>query len=122
MTQRLAAIGCAAPRNWLLRPVFTLFAATSFQQAGRAKGCVLAQTQARDGVFFSLTVWEGPAAMKRFATSAAHGRAMRLARWYAKVSSFHHFACDAPPSWEAALDEWHAAHVPEGAAPRDILR
>src|SRR5260370_22933298 len=79
-------------RSWRFLPMFAWYVLRSARQAARAEGNLAAKLlRERRNTFWTSTIWAGEAAMKKFMTSGAHGKAMRkLAEW-----------CD-----EAAVDHW----------------
>ena len=105
----LAAIGSSRPKRLLTAPLFFLKARHAVAQARAAQGCVSAAVFPKAGWFFSLTVWESPADMKRFASSGAHGRIVAEYTRYAAIDRFHHFQCHEVPDHDAAYRAWVAA-------------
>ncbi|MEL7215072.1 MAG: hypothetical protein AAGJ96_03935 [Pseudomonadota bacterium] len=93
---------------WATAP-FYLLAAPSLMQARRTVGCVFAETTTETGVVFSITGWDSPAAMKRYARAWPH----RLAAWstpYLTASDrFFHFYAAERPSLAEAISRWHSA-------------
>lgn len=102
---KLAAIGAVRAKRWAF-PLFLYHATTALRQARDAPGCVWAGTHFQDGYAFSLSVWNSPADMKRYAQSGRHARAMRWAWLTGEVSRFCHFAVEEVPSWDAAIARW----------------
>jgi hypothetical protein len=100
-----AAIGAVRPYPLAL-PLFITHAVASLKAAQKADGCIWAGTNSARGLAFSLSVWDSPAAMRRYAASAPHARAMRWSRLTGEVTRFHHFACDEVPSWAEAIGRW----------------
>ncbi|MDJ0824889.1 MAG: hypothetical protein QNJ16_05235 [Rhodobacter sp.] len=94
---------------------FSLYIAPSLRQARRAQGCLFAEVRPADGRYFSLTAWESPAAMKRYARSWPHRIAMARAAVLATESRFHHFHAEGPPDWTDALARWRAAGLDRAA-------
>lgn len=116
----LAVIGGLRVKSALRWPEFFLLTMGSLVQARRAPGVLSAQVFPEEEGFFSLSVWESPAAMKRYATSGAHGRAMRRSARVAVVFPFHHFPCDDIPTPQQAVQLWRAREAERAlAAPRD---
>ncbi|MDJ1017878.1 MAG: hypothetical protein QNJ35_15325 [Paracoccaceae bacterium] len=107
----LVAIGGFRLRSPLLAPAFFWFAAPALSDARNAPGCVMADARAVYGRQFSLSVWESPAAMRAYAGSPRHARAMRAASWLGS-GPFAHFATTEPVTWEEALEVWRMAHEP----------
>lgn len=106
----LVAIGGGEPkRRWHLLPFFIL---TQFamRQARRASGCVSARVFERDGAYFSITVWDSPAAMKRYATTGAHAWAMKASPYLVAWFIFHHYQTeDTRPRIRDAYALWQGA-------------
>jgi hypothetical protein len=104
----LAAIGGLRIRGLHLAPEFYLFASMALRQARKDPACQYATAFKRDGLDFSLTLWDSPAAMKRYAQTGAHARLLGRADRLAEVFYFHHFACETPPSEKEAHARWLA--------------
>lgn len=102
---KLAAIGALRPKP-LGAPLFLIHATRALRQAQQARGCVWAGTQFCEGYAFSLSVWDSPADMKRYARSGRHARAMRWSWATGEVFRFHHFAVDEVPPWDEAIGRW----------------
>jgi hypothetical protein len=103
-------IGGFRLHHWSLTPLFSAYAVPAFLQARNAPGNRFADARFVDGRHFSLSAWESPRAMRDYATSARHARAMRAARWLGS-GPFAHYVSDDLPTWEAALAVWRAAHA-----------
>jgi len=114
--QKLAAIGAVRPRLFMF-PLFILHARQALAAAKASQGCSFAGTHFRRGLAFSLTVWDSPADMKRYAHGQGHARAMRWSRLTSQISYFHHFTVTTRPSWDEAIARWEA-HAPLVAAPK----
>jgi hypothetical protein len=115
MTKLIVAIGGFRLHHWSLTPLFSAYAVPAFLQARNAPGNRFADARFVDGRHFSLSAWESPRAMRDYAISGRHARAMRAARWLGS-GPFAHYASDAPPSWEEALAVWRAAHAAPATA------
>ena len=105
----LIAIGGIVVTHPLKRIEFSLYILPALRQARSADGNRFAAVTARHGVHFSLTAWDSPAAMKRYARSRPHRLAMLRAPRLADFSQFHHWHADAMPDWEEAIDRWRLA-------------
>src|SRR5258708_29641272 len=70
-------------RSWRFLPTFAWYVLRSARQAAKAEGNLAAKLlRERRNTFWTSTIWTGEAAMKKFMTSGAHGKAMRkLAEW-----------------------------------------
>lgn len=104
-------IGRADPKSASALPRFFWLTLLSLRQARRAPGCVQSGVTARDGGFYSLTVWDSPAARDAYARSGAHLQAMRAARRLLTGFRAHSFTSDTVPAWDEALARWHAAET-----------
>ncbi|MEM1131177.1 MAG: hypothetical protein AAGH83_11750 [Pseudomonadota bacterium] len=116
MPQYHVAIGGFRLRHPLLLPAFSAYAVASMRQARAAPGNVHAAARMADGRYFSLSVWDSPAAMRRFAQGGAHRRAMNAASWLGD-GPFAHFKSAAIPEWDEALAEWRIHHAKGVSAP-----
>ncbi len=112
----LVSIGGLKVKSALHLPYFFMLAAPSLRQAQSFDGNVFAQVKSTQGRQFSLTVWETPAAMKVYARSGAHGRAMAAVARVARDGYFHFYQSDELPEWDDALARWNA-NEPEGGSP-----
>src|SRR5260370_42371180 len=92
-------------RSWRFLPMFAWYVLRSARQAARAEGNLAAKLlRERRNTFWTSTIWTGEAAMKRFMTSSAHGKAMRrLAEWCDEAAGVHSTQ-ESPetPSWPEA--------------------
>lgn len=88
-------------------PRFWWHAIRSMRQAQQAPGNLLAQTRTIDGVHHTLSVWTGPASMRRYLQSGSHGNAMRAFDDIATGSTFGYLT-DRMPDWTEALQRWKA--------------
>jgi hypothetical protein len=102
----LAAIGGLRIRSLRFAPEFYLFASMALRQARKDPACRFATAFQRDGLDFSLTLWDSPAAMKHYAQSGAHAHLMGRADRLAEVFYFHHFPCDDAPDADEAYARW----------------
>ncbi|RII37922.1 hypothetical protein DL237_14710 [Pseudooceanicola sediminis] len=102
----IAVIGGLRVRSALRAPEFFFLTMGSLVQARRAEGVLHASVFPATEGFFSLSVWDSPASMKRYAQSGAHKRAMIRSGRVAVVFPFHHFPCTAIPTQQAALQMW----------------
>ncbi|MBI1180304.1 MAG: DUF3291 domain-containing protein [Alphaproteobacteria bacterium] len=92
-------------RSWRYLPGFILWSGRAIRQARAASGNLHAAVMRdRHGGFWTCTVWESEAAMRRFMLSGAHRRAMpRLAAWCEAAARVHWSQQTAePPSWHEA--------------------
>ena len=105
----LVAIGGGPMKSSFVSPVFFWFASSSLREARQARGCQMATVFQNPVGYFSLTVWDAPADMKRFAASGLHARAMRIERRLFKWSYFHHYQTDEMPTQKDAFSRWKAA-------------
>src|SRR5260370_2997505 len=78
-------------RSWRFLPMFAWYVLRSARQAARAEGNLAAKLlRERRNTFWTSTIWTGEAAMKKFMTSGAHGKAMRkLAKWCDEAAGVH---------------------------------
>jgi hypothetical protein len=104
----LIAVGRLTLRPGASRLRFVVYTLISLWQARRAAGCVHASTNGADGAHYSLSVWRSGAAMRGFARSGAHARAMRAARALAGEAEFVHWSAATVPDWPAAIERFHA--------------
>ena len=84
---------------------FLRHAIPSFNQSTQAEGNLATTTRRTSGnAFWTLTVWENEASMRRYMTSGAHRKAMpKLAEWCDEASTAHwHQDSSDLPSWEEA--------------------
>ena len=93
-------------RSWRFLPMFGCYVLRSARQAARAEGNLAAMLlRERRNTFWTSTIWTSEAAMKKFMTSGAHGKAMRkLVEWCDEAAVVH---------WtqeRAALPSWAEAH------------
>ena len=110
----ICAIGGFRLHSPLLMPAFQVFAVPSFAQSSGAEGNRLTDARFVDGRYFSLSAWDSPAAMRAYAKSGAHARAVRASSWLGS-GPFTFFTSLTPPTWEEALEKWRAEHA--GALP-----
>src|SRR5258707_4603321 len=92
-------------RSWRFLPMFAWYVLRSARQAARAEGNLAAKLlRERRNTFWTSTIWTGEAAMKRFMTSSAHGKAMRkLAKWCDEAAVVHWTQeSPEPASWPEA--------------------
>jgi hypothetical protein len=78
-------------RSVLYLPLFIRHAIPTAQQSATAPGNVITTTR-RVGLtaYWTLTVWEDEAAMRRYMSSGAHRKAMpKLAQWCDEASTVH---------------------------------
>jgi Domain of unknown function (DUF3291) len=101
----LASVTRLRVRSFRFLPSFLYMTSLSRRQVLRAAGLVGGKLLVdRSQTYWTLTVWEGEAAMKAFRGAGDHGKAMkRLAKWcdeaaYARWET----AGDAIPSWSEA--------------------
>jgi hypothetical protein len=109
MTKLIVAIGGFRLRHWSLGPAFNFYAVPAFLEARRSPGNRFADARFVDGRHFSLSAWESPRAMRDYATSGRHARAMRAASWLGS-GPFANYVSDDLPTWDEALAVWRAAH------------
>jgi len=78
-------------RSFVYLPSFFRYAIPSNQQSVTAPGNLVTQTRQQGlKTFWTLTVWDDEASMRRFMTSGAHREAMpKLAQWCDEASSVH---------------------------------
>ncbi|MDJ0629921.1 MAG: hypothetical protein QNJ44_16805 [Rhodobacter sp.] len=105
----LIAVGGIVVTQPLKRIEFSLYILPVLLQARRAHGNLHAEVTFRDDIHFSLTAWNSPAAMKRYAQSLPHRLAMARAPRLADFSQFHHWHADNAPDWTEAIDRWKQA-------------
>jgi hypothetical protein len=110
MSKVIIAIGGFRLHHWSLTPAFNFYAVPAFLQARRAPGNLFADARFVDGRHFSLSAWDSPRAMRDYAVSGRHARAMRAAAWLGS-GPFAHYASDGLPNWDEALAVWRAAHA-----------
>jgi hypothetical protein len=109
MARLVIAIGGLRLRHWALAPAFNFYAVPAFLDARRAPGNRFADARFVDGRHFSLTAWESPRAMRDYALSPRHARAMRATSWLG-AGPFAHYSSEHLPTWDEALAVWRAAH------------
>lgn len=102
----LVAIGGLRIRNAFHAPEFYWRASHTLAQARGADGCLHASVFRKAEGLFSLTVWQSPAEMKRYAHSGAHARILKVAPRLAVIYHFHHYRCDGVPDAQDAYDRW----------------
>ncbi|MEM8631691.1 MAG: hypothetical protein AAGF74_10670 [Pseudomonadota bacterium] len=98
-----------APRFWAL-------AVPAMAEAQGAPGCLSASARTIRGVHHTLTVWESPAAMRRYLTMPKHLTAMKAFSGIATGKTIGYLA-DASPSWDEARAIWDRdgrEYVPRG--------
>lgn len=107
-----AAVGAVKPHRTAF-PLFVRNATKALNAAKSAPGCSFAETTFRDGLAFSLTVWDRPEDMAAYAKGPGHRPAMRWAKQTGEVFHFTHFEVQTVPSWNDAVARWerdlHAA-------------
>jgi hypothetical protein len=102
------AVGGGQPkRRWHLIP-FQFYTSRALSQARKAPGNVFAGVIRRRGCYLSVSVWETPADMKRYARSGAHATAHKASAWLVAWFRFHHYQTDEIPTIRAASDVWVA--------------
>ncbi len=92
-------------RSWRFLPMFAWYVLRSARQAARAEGNLAVKLlREQRNISWTSTVWTGEAAMKKFMTSGAHGRAMRkLIEWCDEAAVVHWTQESAAlPSWPEA--------------------
>jgi len=90
-------------RSLLYLPGFMRYAIPSRQESVAAPGNITTKTlQQGLTVFWTLTVWQDEAAMRRYMTSGTHRKAMpKLAQWCDEASTVHWSQDNAElPPWE----------------------
>ncbi|MEM7270986.1 MAG: antibiotic biosynthesis monooxygenase [Pseudomonadota bacterium] len=105
----LIAIGALKTRGPLGFLRFARHARRAMRQAKTAEGCLFAEANRTDGLFFSLTAWEDEAALLAFSRSGDHLEAMRAMGRIGENRGFHRYHSDAPPAWTDALNRWRQA-------------
>ncbi len=111
----LAAIGGIELKHWSRAPEFLWRASRAMDQARNDPTCHHAHVIQHRGIYFSLTVWDGPADMKRFAASGAHGKLMKVSPRLGIPTYFHHFQCTQVPSVTEAYASWKNAGLIKAA-------
>jgi len=106
----LIAIGGITVAPGLAQAEFSYHTLRSLAQVRRAPGMIASHVTEDQGMYFSLTAWESPAQMKRFATSGAHAKAMARMQAMGASGMFHHYHSDAVPTWAEALSRWRSVH------------
>ena len=94
-------------RSWRFLPMFAWYVLRSARQASRADGNLAAKLlRERRNTFWTSTIWTGEAAMKKFMTSGAHGKAMRkLVEWCDEAAVVHWTQESAElPTWPEAYE------------------
>ena len=78
-------------RSWRFLPMFAWHALWSWRQAGRAEGNLASKLLGdRRNTFWTSTLWNSEAAMKKFMISGPHMKAMRkLADWCDEAAVVH---------------------------------
>ena len=102
----IVAIASLRPRPGVRFAGLALLSALSLVQARLSPGCLLARAFPSDGRLLSMTVWDSPAAMKRFARSGPHRLAMRLSGRLAVVDRFVHYQTASLPTVEEGRMRW----------------
>lgn len=90
-------------RSPLYLPLFFRHAVPSARQSVTAPGNLVTKTQAQGGtIFWTMTVWEDEASMRRYMTSGPHRKAMpKLAQWCDEASTVHWTQEEVElPAWE----------------------
>ncbi len=104
------AIGGITVQPGLARAEFSFHTLRSLAQVRRWSGLIDSRVSQQGELYFSLTAWDSPVEMKRFATSGAHARAMARVDAMGAVGVFHHYQSDRPPSWSEAITHWRDHH------------
>ena len=112
----LVAIGAVTIRHWIWGPEFAWRTRRSLRQARVDGDCLHAEVFPKNGLLFSMTQWRDGAAMKRYATSGAHARVIKVARRISDPLHFAHVWRDTIPSHEEAFALWKAAAPEVGRA------
>ena len=92
-------------RSWRFMPPFVLHTQRTLRQVRASEGFLGgALLPDRRRVFWTLTVWDEPAAMKRYMTDGAHLKAMSLLLDWCDEASVAHWTQDtmAAPDWVEA--------------------
>ena len=92
-------------RSWRFLAMFVWYVLRSSRQAARAEGNLAATLlRERRNTFWTSTIWTSEAAMKKFMTSGAHGKAMRkLIEWCDEAAVVHWVQDNAAlPTWPEA--------------------
>jgi len=86
-------------------PLFAWHAVASMRQAVASEGNLLAEARKINGVHHTLTVWRDEAAMRRFAVSGPHLKAMRAFPKIATGSTLG-YPAERAPDWSEVHDIW----------------
>ncbi|MDW3224875.1 MAG: hypothetical protein R8G34_18660 [Paracoccaceae bacterium] len=111
----LIAIGAVKLKHWIWGPEFFWRTTLSLRQARTNGDCTHAEVFGWQEYYLSLTAWRDGAAMKRYAQSGHHARAMRWSSRIAIPLHFRHVQLDHVPSHAQAFDLWH-----EGLRPNEL--
>lgn len=84
---------------------FYWHAVPSLRQARMAPGNLSADVKTINGIYHTLTAWEGEAAMREFLYAGAHKRAISAFRTIATGKTFG-FETDHVPGWDEVHDLW----------------
>ena len=114
----LVAIGGGRLRTPFSAPEFFLRSMASLREAKRHPGNLFAEVWRDDGVLFSLSAWEDVPAMRDFARSGQHLKAMTATGRLTTGFRFHHYESDVMPDWSDALARWRDAAMPGGGKER----
>ena len=88
-------------------PGFFVYAIRSARQAARAEGnLAIKLLRDRRNTFWTATLWDSEAAMKRFMTAGVHGRAMRKLLHWCNEAALVHWTQES-----AVLPSWPEAHA-----------
>lgn len=90
-------------RSPLYLPLFLRYAVPSFQESAAASGNLFTQTRRQKlTIFWTFTVWEDEASMRRYIVSGTHRQAMpKLAQWCNEASTVHWLQASSElPPWE----------------------
>lgn len=92
-------------RSWRFMLGFSVYAVRSVRQAARAEGNLsIKLLRDRRNTFWTATLWDSEAAMKRFMIGGVHGRAMRRLLHWCDEAALVHWTQEshALPSWPEA--------------------
>lgn len=103
----LIAIGAVKLKHWIWAPEFFWRTTLSLRHARMSGDCTHAEVFRCQQYYLSLTGWANGAAMKRFAQSSHHARAMKGASRIAVPLHFRHVQREHVPSHAEAFDLWH---------------
>ena len=105
----IVAVGGIRMKSMFHRIRFQMLATRAFAQSRSAPGNLMTKVRPRDGMMFSLSVWDSRESMAQFAHSGAHKQALAETEWLSSWWHFHRYEADEIPTWDEAFAAWDAA-------------